>query len=140
MPILASRNINDLDAEISSLGIINDNQKHTFTLRDEGEVSAFWGIQISKIGDNESFLTQTGLIDKELSVTKTATSSTSACNRSISQCKGALLVVDDYSQRRNFCIQIVDIAGSEYCIINIDDSKLEEQTRIDLALNSPMLL
>ena len=54
--------IKDLDAVIVSLGITNlDDQRHTFALRDEGEVvSAFLGIQISKTGDNEFFLMQTG--------------------------------------------------------------------------------
>ena len=68
--IFASANVKDLDKVIISLGIINsDDQRHTFALRDEGEVSAFLGIQITKTGDNEFFLTQTGLIDKVLSVT-----------------------------------------------------------------------
>jgi hypothetical protein len=68
--IFASANVEDLDAMITSLGIINsDNQRHTFALRDEGEVSAFLGIQIAKTGENEFFLSQTGLIDKVLAVT-----------------------------------------------------------------------
>ena len=68
--IFGSLKIADLDAEISSLGISTADQKHTFALRDEGEVSAFLGIQISKTGANEFFLTQTGLIDKVLEVTR----------------------------------------------------------------------
>ena len=68
--IFASANIVDLDAAISSLGISVDDQQHTFALRDEGEVSAFLGIQIAKTGDNEFFLTQTGLIDKVLAITQ----------------------------------------------------------------------
>ena len=67
--IFASANVSDLDEVISSLGINVDAQQHTFALRDEGEVSAFLGIQITKTGDNEFFLTQTGLIDKVLAVT-----------------------------------------------------------------------
>ena len=67
--IFASANVTALDAMISSLGINIDNQQHTFALRDEGEVSAFLGIQIAKTGANEFFLTQTGLIDKVLAVT-----------------------------------------------------------------------
>ena len=67
--IFASSNVADLDAAISSLGISVEDQQHTFALRDEGEVSAFLGIQITKTGDNEFFLTQTGLIDKVLAVT-----------------------------------------------------------------------
>ena len=68
--IFASLNINDLNTEISSLVVSNDDQKHTLALRDEGEVSAFLGIQITKIRDNEFFWTQTGLIDKVLAVTQ----------------------------------------------------------------------
>ena len=45
-------------------GISTDVQRHT--LRNEGEVSAFLGIQIEKTGSNEFLLTQTGLIDKVL--------------------------------------------------------------------------
>ncbi len=68
--IFACANVADLDAEISSLGNSVDDQQHTFALRDEGEVSAFLGIQIAKTGDIEFFLTQTGLIDKVLAVTQ----------------------------------------------------------------------
>jgi hypothetical protein len=68
--IFASANVKDLDAVIVSLCIINsDDQRHTFALRDEGEVSTFIGIQITKTGDNEFFWTQTFFIDKVLSVT-----------------------------------------------------------------------
>ena len=41
-------------------------QRHTFQLRNEGEVGAFLGIQIAKTGDNSFELTQTGLIAKVL--------------------------------------------------------------------------
>jgi len=68
--IFASANVVNLDAAISSLGISVDDQQHKFALRDEGEVSAFLGIQIAKTGDNEFFLTQTGLIDKVLAITQ----------------------------------------------------------------------
>jgi hypothetical protein len=47
--IFASANVVDLDAAISSLGSSVDDQQHTFALRDEGEVSAFLGIQIAKM-------------------------------------------------------------------------------------------
>jgi hypothetical protein len=68
--IFASASVEDLDAMITSLGIINsDDQRHTFALRDEGEVSAFLGIQITKTGKNKFFLSQTGLNDKVLAVT-----------------------------------------------------------------------
>ena len=68
--IFASANVEDLEQEIKSLGISTNAQRHTFALRDEGEVSAFLGIQIKKTGDCEFLLTQTGLIDKVLSLTK----------------------------------------------------------------------
>lgn len=68
--IFASANVDDLEHEITSLGISTDVQRHTFALRNEGEVSAFLGIQIKKTGSKEFLLTQTGLIDKVLAVTK----------------------------------------------------------------------
>ena len=69
--IFASASIDNLEREITSLGISTEAQRHTFALRDEGEVSAFLGIQIKKTGDNEFLLTQqTSLIDKVLAVTK----------------------------------------------------------------------
>jgi hypothetical protein len=68
--IFATKHTEDLDAEIKGLGISTSAQQHTFALRDEGEVSAFLGIQIKKTGQNEFLLTQTGLIDKVLEATK----------------------------------------------------------------------
>jgi hypothetical protein len=68
--IFAAANLADIEREITSLGISTDAQTHTFALRNEGEVSAFLGIQIEKKKDNEFLLTQTGLIDKVLAVTK----------------------------------------------------------------------
>ena len=41
-------------------------QRHTFQLRNEGEVGAVLGIQIAKTGNNSFELTQTGLIAKVL--------------------------------------------------------------------------
>ena len=67
--IVALANGVTLDAVISSLGISVDDQQDMFALRDEGKVSAFSRIQIAKTGDNEFFLTQTGLIDNVLAVT-----------------------------------------------------------------------
>jgi hypothetical protein len=52
--------------EIKTLGISTDDRVHRFLLRDEGEVGAFLGIQIKKLGSNEFLLTQTGLIKKIL--------------------------------------------------------------------------
>ena len=68
--IFATKDTADLDKEIAALGISTSEQQHTFALRDEGEVSAFLGIQIKKTGPNEFLLTQTGLIDKVLEATK----------------------------------------------------------------------
>lgn len=70
--IFASANFVDLERGITSLGISTEELRHTFALRDEGEVSAFLGIQIKKTGSNEFLLTQSGLIDKVLAVTKLA--------------------------------------------------------------------
>jgi hypothetical protein len=62
--------LKDLDAEVKALGISTSEQQHSFSLRDEGEVSAFLGIQIKKTGPNEFLLTQTELIDTVLNATK----------------------------------------------------------------------
>ncbi len=67
--IFASANVADIDAEIHALGIASNEQRHTFSLRDEGQVNAFLGIQIQQISPNEFELTQTGLIDKVLAAT-----------------------------------------------------------------------
>ena len=68
--IFASANVDDLEKEITSLGISTEAQRHTFALRNKGEVSSFLGIQIEKTGSNEFLLTQIGLINKDLAVTK----------------------------------------------------------------------
>jgi hypothetical protein len=44
--IIGARQLSNINQEIMSLGIIDNNMQHTFTLRDEGEVIAFLGIQI----------------------------------------------------------------------------------------------
>ena len=54
--IFATANPEDLDAEVKALGISTKEQQHSFSLRDEGEVSAFLGIQIKKTGPNAFFL------------------------------------------------------------------------------------
>ena len=51
---------------ISSLGVAEEEQIHTFELRDEGEVGAFLGIQIERQCNDSFILTQTGLIKKVL--------------------------------------------------------------------------
>ena len=52
---------------ITSLGVADEEQVHTFELRDEGEVGAFLGIQIERQSNDSFTLTQTGLIKKVLS-------------------------------------------------------------------------
>ena len=67
--IFASANVSEIDSEIHALGIASNEQRHTFSLRNEGQVNAFLGIQIQQISPNEFELTQTGLIDKVLAAT-----------------------------------------------------------------------
>jgi len=55
-----------IEREIKGLGVSDDEHRHKFELRDEGEVGDFLGIRIEKTGDKEFNLTQTGLIDKVL--------------------------------------------------------------------------
>ena len=57
-----------LEREIAALGVSTTTQRHSFQLRNEGEVGAFLGIQIKKIGPDKFYLTQSGLIEKVLSV------------------------------------------------------------------------
>jgi hypothetical protein len=57
-----------IEREIKGLGIRDDEQRHSFELRDEGEVGDFLGIRITKKGDKGFYLTQTGLIEKVLLV------------------------------------------------------------------------
>ena len=59
-----------LEREIKNLGVADSEQRHTFALRNEGEVGAFLGIQIEKSGPRTFTLTQIGLIDKVLAATK----------------------------------------------------------------------
>jgi len=55
-----------LEEEIKSLGVRDDEHRHQFELRNEGEVGAFLGIQIAKIGPSTFYLTQSGLTEKVL--------------------------------------------------------------------------
>jgi hypothetical protein len=64
--IFAGADSSVLEEEIRKLGVSDSEQRHTFQLRDEGEVGAFLGIQITKTGTNTFTLTQTGLIAKTL--------------------------------------------------------------------------
>ena len=64
--IFAGADASILEEEIRLLGVSDTEQRHTFQLRNEGEVGAFLGIQIVKTGANTFELTQTGLIAKVL--------------------------------------------------------------------------
>ena len=64
--IIASPDASKIEKLVTSLGVTEDEQIHTFNLRDEGQVGYFLRIRIEK-GPNTSFmLSQTGLIDKVL--------------------------------------------------------------------------
>jgi Reverse transcriptase (RNA-dependent DNA polymerase). len=58
-----------LENEIRGLGVNNLEQRHSFQLRNEGEVGDFLGIRIQKKGKDSFVLTQTGLISKVLAAT-----------------------------------------------------------------------
>ena len=73
--IFAGADASALEEEIRLLGVSDTEQQHTFQLRNEGEVGAFLGIQITKVGPRTFSLLQTGLIAKVL-----ATANMSDCN------------------------------------------------------------
>ena len=56
------------EEEIRALGVSDTEQQHKFQLRNEGEVGAFLGIQITKTGKQTFSLLQTGLVAKVLNV------------------------------------------------------------------------
>lgn len=64
--IIAGPDPEAIEQLITSLGVAKDEQRHTFELRDEGEVGDFLGIRIEKGKDNSFILSQTGLIKKVL--------------------------------------------------------------------------
>ena len=64
--IIAGPDSSEIEALISSLGVATDEQRHSFELRDEGEVGDFLGIRIEKGRNNSFILSQSGLIDKVL--------------------------------------------------------------------------
>jgi hypothetical protein len=64
--IFAGPDAEKLSKEITSLGVSNDENQHSFQLRDEGEVGDFLVIHIQKQGAGKFLLTQTGLIEKTL--------------------------------------------------------------------------
>ena len=64
--IITGPDPNAVDELIKSLGVADEEQVHTFQLKDEGQVGAFLGIQIERNNDDSFYLTQTGLINKVL--------------------------------------------------------------------------
>ena len=62
--IIAGPDASKIDQLISDLGVKNNEQRHTFELRDEGEVGDFLGIRIEKGANNTFTLSQSGLIQK----------------------------------------------------------------------------
>ena len=64
--IFAGPSSKAIEEVILSLGIAAEEQRHSFELRDEGEVGDFLGIRIEKRGPRQFTLTQTGLIAKVL--------------------------------------------------------------------------
>ena len=64
--ILAGLDDTSLEEAIKSLGVAEEEQHHTFELRDEGEVGDFLGIRIEKTGSKRFNLTHNGLINKVL--------------------------------------------------------------------------
>jgi Reverse transcriptase (RNA-dependent DNA polymerase). len=56
--------------EIRGLGVNNLEQRHSFQLRNEGEVGDFLGIRIEQRSNGSFYLTQTGLVDKILKTTE----------------------------------------------------------------------
>ena len=73
--IFAGADSDILEEEIRALGVSDTEQRHSFQLRNEGEVGAFLGIQITKTGKRTFSLSQTGLIAKVL-----ATAGMTDCN------------------------------------------------------------
>jgi hypothetical protein len=64
--IFAGPDAEKLAKEITSLGASNDDNQHSFQLRDEGAARDYLGIRIQKQGAGKFLLTQTGLIEKTL--------------------------------------------------------------------------
>ena len=62
--IIAGPDPKAIEDLITSLGVAKEEQRHTFELRDEGEVGDFLGIRIEKGKNNSFVLSQSGLINK----------------------------------------------------------------------------
>ena len=64
--ILAGPNLDNINREITGMGVSTKDQTHCFQLRDEGQVGDFLGIRIEKLRERKFHLTQTGLTNKVL--------------------------------------------------------------------------
>ena len=62
--ILCGPNLNEINEEIRGLGIKEEDQVHSFQLKDEGQVGDFQGIRIEKLGPGTFNFTQSGLTNK----------------------------------------------------------------------------
>ena len=71
--IIAGPGSKAIDLLISNLGISDEEQRHSFDFRDEGEVGDFLGIRIEKSQAKKFTLTQSGLINKVLKETEMET-------------------------------------------------------------------
>ena len=56
----------EIESEVTSLGIKQKSEVRPFEFRDEGEVSAFLGIKIDQVNEDEFYLSQPGLTSKIL--------------------------------------------------------------------------
>ena len=65
--VFAGPDQNRIDEEIKVLGIKQSDEEKPLEFRDEGELSAFLGINIDKIEEDKYYLSQSGVIDKVLS-------------------------------------------------------------------------
>ena len=68
--IIAGPNVAEIESLIKDLGISKYEERHTFELRDEGEVGDFLGIRIEKRSSNSFYLSQPGLTEKVISEAK----------------------------------------------------------------------
>ena len=90
--IIAGPDPKAIEELITSLGIAKEEQRHSFQLRDEGEVGDFLGIRIEKTGIKQFTLSQTGLINKVLKTTKME-----SCNSCVTPCSLTALGKDENS-------------------------------------------
>ena len=88
--IIAGPDTKKIEELITSLGIAKEEERHTFELRDEGEVGDFLGIRIAKTGPKQFTLSQTGLIGKALKAVGMET-----CNPCVTPCTLTALGKDE---------------------------------------------